>query len=73
MTSRPYTVVIEQDPETGWLVGEVVELPSCYTTAPDLPTLEANIREVVELYLEVTGDPEPESLFFGTMRLDIPA
>ena len=73
MTSRPYTVVIEQDPETGWLVGEVVELPSCYTAAPDLPTLEANIREVVKLYLEVTGDPEPESLFFGTMRLDIPA
>ena len=73
MTSRPYTVVIEKDRETGWLVGEVVELPSCYTEAPDLPTLEANIREVVELYLEVTGDAEPESIFFGTMRLDIPA
>ena len=72
MKSYPYTVVIERDPETGWLVGEVVELPSCYTQAPDMATLEANIREVVELYLETTGDVEPESIFVGTLRLDIP-
>jgi predicted RNase H-like HicB family nuclease len=29
--TRSFTVVIERDPESGWLVGEVVELPGCYT------------------------------------------
>ena len=35
---RAYTIVVERDPESQWLVGEVVELPGCYTQAPDLPT-----------------------------------
>lgn len=39
-----YTVVVERDPESGWLVGEVVELPGCYTQAPDLPSLESNYK-----------------------------
>jgi predicted RNase H-like HicB family nuclease len=50
--TRSFTVVIERDPESGWLVGEVVELPSCYTQAPDQPTLEANIREAITAYLK---------------------
>jgi len=52
---RSYTVVVERDPESGWLVGEVVELPGCYTQAPDLPSLEANIREAVAVYLETVS------------------
>jgi len=52
-----YTVVVERDPESGWLVGEVVELPGCYTQAPDLPSLESNIREVISAYLN-TALPE---------------
>jgi predicted RNase H-like HicB family nuclease len=49
---KSFTVVVERDPESNWLVGEVVELPGCYTEAPDLPTLEANIREAIQVYLE---------------------
>jgi predicted RNase H-like HicB family nuclease len=49
---RSFTVVVERDPESHWLVGEVVELPGCYTQAPDLPTLETNIREAIQVYLE---------------------
>ena len=49
---KSYTVVIERDPESGWLVGEVVELPGCYTQAPDLPALESNIREALYAYLK---------------------
>jgi len=41
-----------RDPESGWLVGEVVELPGCYTQAPDLPTLEAYMREAIVAYLK---------------------
>jgi predicted RNase H-like HicB family nuclease len=48
---RSFTVVVERDPETRWLVGEVVELPGCYTQAPDLPSLESNIQEAVRAYL----------------------
>ena len=47
---RTFTVVVERDPESHWLVGEVVELPGCYTQAPDLPTLEANIQEAITVY-----------------------
>jgi predicted RNase H-like HicB family nuclease len=36
---QTFTVVVERDPEGGWLVGEVVELPGCYSQAPDLPSL----------------------------------
>ena len=54
---KTFTVVVERDPESNWLVGEVVELPGCYTQAPDLPTLETNIHEAIEAYLE-TAEPE---------------
>lgn len=47
------TIVVERDPESGWLVAEVVELLGCYTQASDLPTLEANMREAIAAYLQV--------------------
>jgi len=46
-----FTVVVERDPESGWLVGEVVDLPGCYTQASDLPSLEGNIREAIQAYV----------------------
>jgi predicted RNase H-like HicB family nuclease len=51
--NRSFTMVVEHAPETYWFVGEVVELPGCYTQAPDFPTLEANIREAIQAYLAV--------------------
>ncbi len=36
---REFTVIIKQDPESGWLVGEVTELPGCYTQARDMVEL----------------------------------
>lgn len=49
---RKFIVIVERDPESGWLVGEVVELAGCYSQAPDLPTLEANMKEAVIAYLK---------------------
>ena len=49
---KAYTVVIERDPESKWLVAEVVELPGCYTQAPNLSTLESNIEEAISAYLK---------------------
>lgn len=54
---RSFTVVVERDPESEWLVGEVIELPGCYTQAPDLPGLTANIEEAIRAYL-ATAEPE---------------
>jgi predicted RNase H-like HicB family nuclease len=44
---RTFTVVVERDPESSWLIGEVVELPGGYTQAPDLSSLESNLQEAI--------------------------
>ncbi len=55
-----YTVIVERDPESDWLVGSVPELPGCYTQAPDMASLEANMREAIEVYLDtVETTPQP--------------
>lgn len=68
-----YTLVVERDPESGWLVGEVVELPGCYTQAPDLPRLEKNIREAIAVYLATRRDRTDSSEFVGTWKIRVPA
>ena len=68
---KPYTIIIERDPDSGWLVGEVVELPGCYSQAPDLPTLEHNMREAITVHLSVV-DAEPAAAeFIGTWRIEV--
>ncbi|HEY7062103.1 MAG TPA: type II toxin-antitoxin system HicB family antitoxin [Chloroflexota bacterium] len=66
-----FTVVVERDPESQWLVGEVVELPGCYTQAPDLPSLEVNIQQAIQVYLETVEPDEPLSDFVGTWRVEV--
>ncbi|MBM4284405.1 MAG: type II toxin-antitoxin system HicB family antitoxin [Deltaproteobacteria bacterium] len=56
---KTFTIIVERDLESGWLVGEVVELPGCYTQAPDLPALEANMREAITAYLKTAEPHEP--------------
>lgn len=70
---RSFTVVVERDPESSWLVGEVVELPGCYTQAPDLPALEANIQEAIRAYLKTSKPEEPLPDFVGTWRVEVTA
>lgn len=68
---RSFTVVVERDPESTWLVGEVVELPGCYTQAPDLPSLEVNVREAIRAYLATVEPDEPLPDFVGTWRVEV--
>ena len=70
---KAFTVIIERDPESGWLVGEVVELPGCYSQAPDLPTLEAHMKEAITVYLQATVLEEPLSSFAGTWQVGVTA
>lgn len=74
MMKHPVTVVVERDPESGWLVGEVVEMPGCYTQAPDLPTLERNLQEAVSAYQKTAEDLEMETApeFVGALRIEVP-
>lgn len=58
---RQFTVMVERDPESGWLVGEVKELPGCFTEAPDMPTLRANLWEAITGYLKV-AEPDAADL-----------
>lgn len=71
--TRSFTIVIERDPESDWLVGTVVELPGCYTQAPDLPTLETNVKEAITAYLQTVDADEPTGDFLGTLRVEIAA
>lgn len=70
---RSFTVVVERDPESAWLVGEVVELPGCYTQAPDMQTLETNIQEAIRAYLKTVEPDEPLPDFVGTWRVEVAA
>ncbi len=54
--TQQFTLIIERDPESSWLVGEVAELPGCYTQAENMADLEKNIREAIQVYLETSGD-----------------
>ena len=61
-SNETFTLIVERDPESVWLVGEIIELPGCLTQAPDLTSLERNIKEAISLYLE-DEDPEEERRF----------
>ena len=60
-----FTVIVERDPESGWLVGEVAELPGCYTQAQDMVELEVNIREAIQVCLETVQNVQPFPRFVG--------
>ncbi len=70
---KNFTMVVERDPESSWLVGEIVELPGCYTQAPDLSTLVANMEEAIRAYLPAIAADEPLPTFVGTWNLEITA
>lgn len=70
--ARQFDVVIERD-EEGLYVATVPQLPGCHTDATSLDELMVEIREAIELCLEVNGD-EPLNLeFVGIQRVTIAA
>ncbi len=71
MKKQIFTVIVERDPESNWLVGEVAELPGCYTQAPDLPGLEKNIQEAIRGYLHIAAGGKPFPEFVGTLRVGV--
>lgn len=68
--TRQFDVVIEKDAD-GYLVGWVPALPGCHTQARSLDQLTRRIREAIELFLEVDGEPPVELDFVGVQRVTV--
>ena len=73
MMTRAFTVIVERDPESGWFIGEVVELPGCYTQASDINSLMANIPEAIKVYLASTEVEDPLPQYVGSFQVAVPA
>ncbi len=71
---RTFHVVIEQD-EDGYFVGEVPELEGCFTQGRTLDELMKNIKDAIELCLEVQKKDkikaESESKFVGVQQIEV--
>jgi len=73
MIKREYYVVIEKG-EDGYLIADVPELPGCHTQGKTKKELIANVKEAIELYLEVEGkkpSPEPLPKVIGIERVKV--
>jgi len=55
MTKREFYVLIEKG-EDGYFIADVPELPGCHTQGETKEELLANIKEAIELYLEVQDE-----------------
>ncbi len=67
---RKYTVVIERD-EDGWLVSEVVGLPSCHTQAKTMDELLARTREAIQANLQTDEPAEISEEFVGVRQIEV--
>ena len=50
---QPFTVIIEQDEESGWYVGQLLEMPGVMSQAATKPELLENMLDALEAYLAV--------------------
>jgi predicted RNase H-like HicB family nuclease len=69
---REFSVIIERD-EDGCFIATVPELRGCHTQAKSLDALMERVREVIDLCLEVEGEPEGRSEFVGFQRIAVDA
>ena len=71
---KKFMVVIEQGLD-GYFIGEVPELPGCYSQAKTKKALLENMKEAIEAYLETLADlnEKPELKFVGTKEVVVNA
>jgi len=71
--AKTFTVIIEQD-EDGVFVGKVLELQGCLSQGDNLNELMANIKEAIELCLEVEKakkNSEEYLRFVGVQQIEV--
>lgn len=64
-----FTVLIEKD-EDGYYVGSVPSLRGCHTQGKTMDELLANIKEAIQLCLEVEKEV-PEEHFIGIQQVQV--
>jgi len=67
--TREFYVTIEEG-EDGYYIADVPELPGCHTQGKTLDELMENIKEAIELYLEVQGEGH-RTKFIGIQKVTI--
>lgn len=67
-----FDVVIERD-EEGVYATSVPQLPGCHTDGTSLDELMVNIREAIELCVEVQGQEPSKLEFVGVQRVTVAA
>lgn len=68
--ARNFTVLIEQD-EDGIYVGSVPSIRGCHTQGKTLDELMNNIKEAIQLCLEVEGEPIESEKFIGIQTIEV--
>ena len=64
-----FTVIVERD-EDGFLVGSVPALKGCHTQGKTMDELLANVKEAIELCLEVEKEL-PKEEFVGIQQVKV--
>lgn len=67
--AKKYTIILEKDAD-GSIIAEVAGLAGCHSWGETKAEALRNIREALELYLEVEGDVQPLK-FLGVESLNI--
>lgn len=63
-----FDVVIEQD-ETGAYIADVPVLPGCHSWGATKEEALENVKEAIELYLEVQGEPASRIIAIEKVRV----
>lgn len=73
MVKKVFDVIVEKD-EDGWLIASVPQLKGCHTQAKTMNELVKNVKEVIELCLEVQNERDiKKSSFVGIKKVSINA
>ena len=69
---KTYTAYVEQDEETGLYIGIVPGITGAHTEAATLDELRKNLKEVLELCLEESGENgEKLPKFIGLQQIEV--
>lgn len=68
--ARTFTIIIERG-EDHFFVGTVPELRGCHSQGRTLDELIANVKEAIQLCLEVEGEPREKLELVGIQRVEV--
>lgn len=67
---KTFTIIIERG-EDGYFIGTVPELRGCHTQGKSLDELIENIKEAIQLCLEIEGEPKETLELIGIQKIEV--